>query len=234
MALAVLPASGPRRSTETGLYRVLQEHLETFIERTESGGRELSASVKKDLRGFLECGVVQLSFAHFRCASCGHSRRVPFSCRGRGFCPSCTGRRMADQAAQLVEHVILHVPVRQRVLSPPFDLRALVAFKSNLRRLVLREFPRAVYACIRRQTRKLGVRRAHCGSVTFVQRFGSESLFIPDAVSGCPQADLRLHVHFHAIVLDGVSAETEDGELVFYPTPASPSRPTTAPPWNCA
>ncbi len=80
-----------------------------------------------------------------------------------------------------------------------------MAFKSDLRRLVLREFLRAVYAWIRRQARKLGVRRSHCGSVTFVQRFGS---------------DLRLNVHFHALVLDGIYAETEEGELAFHPTPA--------------
>ncbi|MAE71197.1 MAG: hypothetical protein CME06_12120 [Gemmatimonadetes bacterium] len=64
---------------------------------------------------------------------------------------------------------------------------------------------RAVYACIRRQARKQGIRLSHCGSVTFVQRFGS---------------DLRPNVHFHALVLDGVYAEAEDGELVFHPTPA--------------
>ena len=47
--------------------------------------------------------------------------------------------------------------------------------------------------------------RSHRGSVTFVQRFGS---------------DLRLNVPFHALVLDGACAETEEGELVFHPTPA--------------
>ncbi len=80
-----------------------------------------------------------------------------------------------------------------------------MAFKSDLRRLVLREFLRAVYAWIRRQARKLGVRRSHCGSVTFVQRFGS---------------DLRLNVHFHALVLDGIYAVAENGELLFHPAPA--------------
>ena len=67
-----------------------------------------------------------------------------------------------------------------------------MAFKPHLSRLVPREFLRAVYAWIRRQARKLGVRRSHCGSVTFVQRFGS---------------DLRLNVHFHALVLDGIYAQ---------------------------
>ena len=199
------PLYSPRRPETTVLYRVLQAHLETFIERTETGDRELPGFVKDELRSFLACGIFAHGFARFRCASCGHSRLVPFSCRGRGFCPSCTGRRMADQAAYLVDHVIPHVPVRQWVLSLPFDIRALVAFKPALRRLVLREFLRAVYAWIRRQARRQGVRLGHCGSVTFVQRFGS---------------DLRLNVHFHVLALDGVYAEAEDGELLFHPTPA--------------
>ena len=40
-------------------------------------------------------------------------RLLAFSCKGRGFCPSCGGRRMADTAAHLVDRVIPEVPVRQ-------------------------------------------------------------------------------------------------------------------------
>ena len=32
------------------------------------------------------------------------------SCKGRGFCPSCGGRRMAERAAHLVDHVFPDVP----------------------------------------------------------------------------------------------------------------------------
>ena len=53
-----------------------------------------------------------------------HDFLVAFSCKGRGFCPSCTGRRMADTAARLVDGVFsVGVPVRQwvrrRTRSPP-------------------------------------------------------------------------------------------------------------------
>src|SRR5207249_3545413 len=34
-------------------------------------------------------------FIRVRCGSCGHERLVPFSCRRRGWCPSCGGRRMS-------------------------------------------------------------------------------------------------------------------------------------------
>jgi hypothetical protein len=30
---------------------------------------------------------------------CGDELRVPFPCKGRGFCPSCMGRRMAEGPA---------------------------------------------------------------------------------------------------------------------------------------
>ena len=194
------PLYGPRQPESTVLYRVLQEHLETFIARSEASGRELPVFVKNELRGYLECGIMAHGFARYRCGDCGHSRWLPFSCGGRGFCPSCTGRRMADQAAHLVDHVLPHAPVRQWVLSLPFDLRALVAFRGELRKLVLREFMRAVYRWLRGEAREKGEERAHCGAVIFVQRFGS---------------DLRLNLHFHALVLDGVYSESEHRELAF-------------------
>ena len=60
---------------------------------------------------------------------------VAFSCKRRGFCPSCGARRMAQTAAHLVDHVIPQVAVRQwarrrsprgRWMHPQrlFDLRA--------------------------------------------------------------------------------------------------------------
>ena len=40
-----------------------------------------------------------------RCDTCALERLVPFSCKGRGFCPSCGGRRMTERAARLVATV---------------------------------------------------------------------------------------------------------------------------------
>ncbi len=57
---------------------------------------------------------------------------VAFSCKRRGFCPSCGARRMAQTAAHLVDHVIPHVPVRQWVLPLPIPLRLLLAAQRKL------------------------------------------------------------------------------------------------------
>lgn len=50
---------------------------------------------------------------------------LAFSCKKRGFCPSCGARRMADSAALLVDDILPHQPIRQWVLSVPFPLRFL-------------------------------------------------------------------------------------------------------------
>src|SRR3989442_15131919 len=96
--------------------------------------------------------------------SCGHDRLVPFSCRRRGWCPSCGGRRMAETAAHLVDYVFPIVPVRQWVLSIPFALRYRLAYDSRLLSNTLNVFIRVVFAELRRRARDLlGLKSAQCG-----------------------------------------------------------------------
>ena len=68
---------------------------------------------RREFRDFLTCGCLAAGFARFRCPECRLDRLVPFSCKSRGFCPSCGGRRMTDRAAHLVDHVFPAVPIRQ-------------------------------------------------------------------------------------------------------------------------
>ncbi len=50
----------------------------------------------------LKCGRLEHGFLRVRCQSCHHEKLVAFSCKRRGFCPSCGVRRMVDSAALLV------------------------------------------------------------------------------------------------------------------------------------
>jgi hypothetical protein len=75
--------------------------------------------VEDELRGYLECGLLCFGFARAVCTTCRTGFVVAFSCKGRGVCPSCNGRHMAQTAAHLVDHVIPPVPVRQWVISVP-------------------------------------------------------------------------------------------------------------------
>ncbi|WP_437942518.1 transposase zinc-binding domain-containing protein [Sorangium sp. So ce341] len=43
----------------------------------------------RELRAYLDCGLLCRGFARLRCDRCEDSRLVAFSCKGRGFCPSC-------------------------------------------------------------------------------------------------------------------------------------------------
>ena len=124
-----------RRQPENGvLHRVLREHLESFLEegRARGAGEGLPAFVERELREFLSCGVMARGFARFRCDFCGHEILVAFSCKGRGFCPSCCGRRMADLAAHLTDDVLGGLPMRQWVLTLPHRLRYALAWNHQL------------------------------------------------------------------------------------------------------
>lgn len=188
------------------LYGVVQAELESFLADAQARERPVPRFVERELRAFLACGILAHGFVRVRCDTCASERLVAFACKGRGFCPSCGGRRMADTAAHLVDRVIPWVPIRQWVLSLPFALRYRLAWDATLASQVLGCFLDSVFASLRRRARlSAGRRRSlQCGAVTFVQRFG-------DA--------LNLNVHFHSLVLDGVYARDEKGGVRFHPLP---------------
>ena|SRR6266545_2513898 len=84
------PDYRPRDAEHAVLYRVIAEHLEAFLEmaKRHADGSPLPGFVEQEFRDFLTCGVLAHGFARLRCADCAVERLVPFSCKGRGFCPS--------------------------------------------------------------------------------------------------------------------------------------------------
>ncbi|WP_373510003.1 transposase zinc-binding domain-containing protein, partial [Thiocapsa sp.] len=124
---------------------------------------------------------------------CGHDFLVAFSCKGRGLCPSCNARRMAETAAHLVDHVIPPLPVRQWVLSVPKRLRWYLEREPRAISAVLYILLRVIEAHLR-QGSGPGA-HARFGAVSFIHRFG---------------ASLNRHVHYHCCVIDGVFEPAED------------------------
>jgi ribosomal protein S27E len=134
-----------RRPEETILHCLVREHLATFLAQLEARtGTGVPGFVKDEFEAFLECGILAHGFVRVRCAECAHEKLVAFSCKRRGFCPSCGARRMAESAAVLVEEVIPRVPVRQWVLSFPVPLRILFAAQPELLTPVLRIVHRVI------------------------------------------------------------------------------------------
>jgi len=118
---AIAPPYLPRQPTQTVLHRIVRENLESFLAYTREhyeGG--LPRYVEKELRAYLACGDFSQGFTRARCDACGHDLLIAFSCKTRTVCPSCTGRRMANTAASIVDRVLPDVPVRQYVLTFPY------------------------------------------------------------------------------------------------------------------
>ncbi len=193
------------RPEQTTLYRLVQEHAASFFAQVEAGaGAGVPQFVKDEFEAFLECGILAHGFLRLRCGDCGHDKLVAFSCKRRGFCPSCGARRMAQTAAHLVDQVIPRVPVRQWVLSLPIPLRLLLAAQPQVLTPVLQVVHRVLNRFLLDQA-GLSSDEADSGAVTLIQRFGSAA---------------NLNIHLHCLVLDGVYRHGADGEPVFVAVPA--------------
>jgi len=172
----------------TLLYQIIQEYYPRFLEHLAREDRPLPAYVQREFTDYLRCGRLEYGFLILRCQDCHAEKRVAFSCKRRGFCPSCGARRMVESAALLVDEVIPHVPMRQWVLSVPYPLRFLYATHPK----ALGESLGIVYRAIEGfliQKAGLTRRKAQGGAVTLIQRFGSA---------------LNLNVHFHMLIPDGI------------------------------
>ena len=186
-----------QRPETTLLFQITEEYWPEFQADLASHGRHLPAYVTKEFNEYLKCGRLEHGFLRVRCESCHDEKLVAFSCKRRGFCPSCGARGMADSAALLVDEVLPHQPMRQWVLSVPFPLRFL--FASN---------PKAMAGALGIVNRAIATHLAHkagftktmaqTGAVTLSQRFGSA---------------LNLNVHFHMLFLDGVFIDSRHGQL---------------------
>ena len=131
------PAYARHRPEQTLLYRLVEEHYPAFVARLAAEGRTLPWHVAREFEDFLACGRLEHGFLRVACDGCRAERLVAFSCKRRGFCPSCGARRMAESAALLVDEVFPARPVRQWVLSVPRQLRLLFAHDSGTMSAVL-------------------------------------------------------------------------------------------------
>ena len=107
---------------------------------------------------------------------------------------------MTARAAHLIDHVLPLAPVRQWVLSLPFELRYRLAWDHALCRAVLAVYTRALIGFYRKRAKASGHRDGRTGTVTVIQRFGGA---------------LSLNVHFHTLAVDRVFVRDPDGSLSF-------------------
>lgn len=202
--LRSLPVAESRRPQGTVMHEIVRDNLGDYLDHRRQSGSPVSAFVVKDFNKFLGCGDIAGGSATTYCPNCDQESTVVFSCKRRGFCTHCLGRRQWDQSRVLQERVVGDTPVRPWVISLPPPLRNLAAFNSRLVTHILNGIVDEIFRYYRwKAKRELYLqfaRDARPGSVTMIHR-----------VSG----DGRVNLHFHCILTDGVFVPNDLGLLVF-------------------
>ncbi len=231
------PAHERHRPEQTLLYRIVEKHYPEFLAHMVEHGRPLPRPVQSEFEAYLKCGRLEHGFLRVQCGTCHNERLVAFSCKRRGFCPSCGARRMAESAALLMDEVLPHEPMRQlspgmacsramqeplpRVLSFPYPLRFLFASCPELMGKVLGIVYHTIAA---HQIKKAGLsqKEAQTGAVTVLTRDGLMQRSTGRARAAIQRfgSALNLNLHFHRLFLDGVYTQNKHGETIFQRTQA--------------
>jgi ribosomal protein S27E len=140
--------------------------------------------VKEVVERYLDCGNPRCGFARIRCPECGAEQLLMFSCRTRGFCPSCHAKRLEEWGEWMRETLLLDVPHRQVVFTIPKTLR--IFFKYNRR--LLGSLCRSALCSLIRYFDFVAGRDVMPGVIASIQTFG---------------ARINLHPHLHFLVTEG-------------------------------
>ncbi len=186
----------PRHPERTVLYRVLFHYFDRFLTEYEQFFEKeygfLRPVIKEVVERYLDCGNPRCGFARIRCPACGEDRLLMFSCRTRGFCPSCHAKRLEEWGEWMREELLLDVPHRQVVFTIPRMLRIFFNYKRRL----LGELCRAAVQALIRYFQATTGTELRPGVVASIQTFGQK---------------INFHSHIHCLVTEG----GEDGEGTF-------------------
>ena len=158
---------------QTLLYQLVEAHYPALVDQLAQQGKFLPDHVYREFEAYLKCGRLEHGFLRVRCDTCHFERLVAFSCKKRGFCPSCGARRMAETRALPSDEVFPDVPLRQWVISFPFPLRYLFAAHPQAMGKVLGIIYRAISTHLIHKA-GLQLKDGAIGALTLIQRFGSQ------------------------------------------------------------
>ena len=193
-----------RDPSRTLIYQTIRDHWPQFQDICNLDGKGLPDYVKEEFESYLRCGQLYYGFTRRQCESCHKGHLLPFSCKKRGFCPSCCSRRSAETTTHLIDNIIPEHRVRQWVVTLPVAIRYMASTNKVLQDKIHKIIRRAInnyYESL------FPNQKSWPGAISFCQRFGSA---------------LNLNLHWHILYLDGVYYYNSHGELKFKNSP-SPS-----------
>ena len=187
--VAVVHSYARRKPEETPCFQILNDHLDSFVAAREIEGRPIPKYVIDEFDPYLRCGILAYGFLRLKCESCSKEHVVAFSCKKRGFCPSCTAKRKIETATHLVENVLPYAPYRQIVITFPISLRYWLISNRELYSKIHAIAIKHIHRLYQDKAANQGIKNAKHGTIGFSQRWGSA---------------LNLNPHMHVLCLDAV------------------------------
>jgi hypothetical protein len=180
-----------RHPERTVFYRVLFHYFDEFVaeyeDRFEKEYGYFRPVIQDVVERYLDCGNPMCGFARIRCPSCGEERLLMFSCKTRGFCPSCHAKRREEWGEWMREELLLDVPHRQVVFTVPKMLRLFFRFKRKLLDSLCLSTVQALVKFLHSAT---GL-EIMPGVVAVIQTFGDR---------------INFHPHIHVLITEGGAA----------------------------
>jgi len=184
-----------RHPERTVFYRVFFHYFEKFLleyeKRFEREYGYLRPVIQEVVNKYLDYGNPKFGFARIRCPECGTERLLTFSCKVRGFCPSCHAKHREEWGKWMRESLILDVPHRQVVFTIPKMLRIFFKYNRSLLSALCLCGKEAILKYLKAVTGKEIVP----GIIAVIQSFGSRMNFHPhlhflcrttSPISNCP------------------------------------------------
>jgi hypothetical protein len=167
------------RTPDTDLYRLVDTHFDEFKRVYPRRYREdfgyWRPIIDDVIEEFLKCGDLEHGFARIRCPDCHEEQFVAFSCKQRGFCPSCHQKRTLNLANHLQQNVYEDVPHRQFVFTIPKRFRLYFRYNRDL----LSELSRCAWQTVQDVYGFVFDESYRPGGVATIQTFGSLMLWNP-------------------------------------------------------
>ena len=180
----------PRQPRRSPLWRCVRDHGRAFLtdydRHHHARDGPLRPVVGEVLEKFTRCGDLHRGFARVRCPHCQLEYLLAFSCKTRGFCPSCQQRRTVETAQFLVTDVLAIVPHRHYVFSLPVALRGFFQRDRSLLKVLCRLANESLVEYFRNALDRAD---GAPGVVLTLHTFGDF---------------LNFHPHIHAVVSDGL------------------------------
>ncbi|HJZ12569.1 MAG TPA: transposase zinc-binding domain-containing protein [Acidobacteriota bacterium] len=139
----------PRHPEKTPFYSVLFHYFDRFVGeydlRFDKHYGKWRAVMAYVVAKYLDCGMLKNGFARIRCPCCREEYLLAFSCKGRGFCPSCSAKRSVLWGEFVRRKVLADCAHRHLVFSIPKMFRIFFLYNRKL----LTELSRCAWKAIR-------------------------------------------------------------------------------------